>query len=246
MRGRASALGAVGVGLALAAAPLRAQPEDVPDISGFWNVRFGADPDEAALVDELPDDAVVIDDAGGGELGLGNFGGLELTEAAVAEIESYDHSEELARENTCDAPSVAFYMQAPFPMEIHQDRNLIVFQMEYFDMYRVLFLDGRGHPGEDAPHTRSGHSIAHWEGDTLVVDTTHIRSSTFMNNGLTHSEDLHLVERFRLGPEGETLHLTQLYSDPAKFDGRAARYMAWERDPGNHVLPYDCDPSYGE
>lgn len=224
-----------------------AAAQERPDLAGFWNVRFGADPAASAgLVDELPDDAVLIDDAGGGELGLGEFGGLELTEAAVAEIDSYEYSEELARENTCDAPTVAFYMQAPFPMEIHQDRNLIVFQMEYFDMYRVLFLDGREHPGPDAPHTRSGHSIAHWEGDTLVVDTTHMRSGTFMNNGLTHSEDLHLVERFRLGPDGDTLHLTQLYSDPARFEGPAARYVAWERDPGNHVLPYDCDPSYGE
>ena len=221
--------------------------QERPDLSGFWSVRFGADPaSSAGLVDELPDDAVLIDDAGGGELGLGEFGGLTLTEAALAEIERYDYAEELERENTCNAPSVAFYMQAPFPMEIHQDRNLIVLQMEYFDMYRILFLDGRGHPGPDAPHTRSGHSIAHWEGDTLVVDTTHIRSGTFMNNGMTHTEDLHLVERFRLGPGGDTLHLTQLYSDPARFEGLAARYISWRRDPGNHVLPYDCDPSYGE
>lgn len=231
--------------LALAAAGAGAQ-QARPDLSGFWNVRFGADPSEAPLANELPDEAVFIDDAGGGELGLGDFGGLELTDAAIAEIEGYDYSDELARENTCNAPTVPFYMQAPFPMEIYQGRDLIVLRMEYFDMMRVLFLDGRDHPPDEAPHTNSGHSVARWEGDTLVVDTTHIRSGTFMNNGLTHSEDLHLEERFRLGPDGETLHLTQVYTDPARFEGVAARYMAWEKDPGNYVLPYDCDPSYGE
>lgn len=235
--------GAVAMALAPAAAAAQSAP---PDLSGFWSVRFESEPSGTALIDELPDDAVLIDDAGAGELGLDDFGGLELTDAALAEVEDYDYSEELERENTCNAPTVAHYMQAPFPMEIHQGRDMIVFEMEYFDMHRVLFLDGRDHPPADAPHTRSGHSVAHWQGDTLVVDTTHITSGTFMNNGLNHSDNLHLVERFRLSPDGETLWLTQLYSDPDVFDGLAARYMAWDRDPGDYVFPYDCDPTYGE
>jgi hypothetical protein len=121
----------------------------------------------------------------------------------------------------------------------------MVFKMEYFDLYRVVFLDGREHPPATAPHSRSGHSVGRWEGDTLVVDTTHVTSGTFMNNGFNHSEQLHLVERFRSSPDGSALWLTQLYEDSEVFDGLAARYMAWTRRPGEYVYPYDCDPSYG-
>jgi hypothetical protein len=204
----------------------------VPDLEGFWTVKFETSPSGQALVEELPDGVVLIDDTGAGELGEGNFAGLRLTERALDEVRSYDYSAELKRENTCVAPSAAFYMQAPFPMEIYQGRDLIVFKMEYFDMYRVVFLDGREHPNASAPHSKSGHSVGRWDGDTLIVDTTHLAAATFMNNGFNHSDSLHMIERFRVSPDGSTLWLTQLYEDPATFAGLAARYMAWTKRPG--------------
>ena len=233
------------LGAALAAAPCSAQ-EGVPNIEGFWTVKFEPRPSGQGLIAELPRDAVLINDTGAGELGAGDFGGLRLTERALEEVRNYDYAAELKRENTCVAQSAAFYMQAPFPMEIYQGRDLIVFKMEFFDMYRVVFLDGRAHPPADAPHSKSGHSVGRWDGDTLYVDTTHLAAGTFMNNGFNHTEALHMAERFRLSPDGTTLWLTQLYEDPGTFTGLAARYMAWTRRPGEYVFPYDCDPSYGE
>jgi hypothetical protein len=66
-----------------------------------------------------------------------------------------------------------------------------------------------------------------------------------MNNGFSHSDNINLVERFRLSPDGSTLWLTQLYEDPETFEGLAARYMAWTRVAGEYVYPYECDASYG-
>ena len=217
-----------------------------PSLEGFWTVKFEQKRSGQALIDELPKSAVLINDTGAGELAAGDFGSLKLKPAAIEQVRSYNYKDELKRENTCNAPSVAFFMQAPFPMEIYQGAELIVFKMEYFDLVRVIFLDGRAHPPKSAPHTRSGHSVGHWEGDTLVVDTTHISSGTFMNNGFNHSDALHLVERFRVSEDGSTLWLTQQYEDPQVFDGLAARYMAWTHRPGEYVYPYDCDPSYGQ
>jgi hypothetical protein len=216
------------------------------DLEGFWSPKIERVRSGQALIDELPDAAKLINDTGAGELAAGDFDGLELTPAAIEEVRNYDFSAELKRENTCNAPTVAFFMQAPFPLEIYQSAELIVFKMEYFDLYRVVFLDGRPHPPATAPHSRSGHSVGRWEGDTLVVDTTHITSGTFMNNGFNHSDELHMVERFRSSPDGSTLWLTQVYEDDRVFRGQAARYMAWTRRPGEYVYPYDCDPSYGE
>jgi hypothetical protein len=217
-----------------------------PDLSGFWAVRFEGIPSGQPLLDELPEGTVLIDDAGGGELAEGDFAGLRLTERALAQVRAYDPRDELRRENACVPPSVVFYKQAPFPMEIHQGRDMIVFQMEYFDMYRIIFLDGREPPPADAPHTKSGFSVGRWEGDTLVVETTHIAPGTFMNNGFDHSENIRMTERFRLSPDGNALWLTQLYEDPEVFEGPAARYMAWNRRPGDYVYPYDCDPNWLE
>ena len=217
-----------------------------PNLDSFWTPKLERTRSGQALIDELPKAAVLINDTGAGELAAGDFAGLKLKPAAIEQVQKYDYKQELKRENTCKAPSVAFFMQAPFPMEIYQDEKLVVFKMEYFDLYRVVFLDGRPHPPASAPHSKSGHSVGHWEGDTLVVDTTHIEPGTFMNNGFDHSAALHMVERFRLSPDGQTLWLTQLYDDAATFDGLAARYMAWTRKPGDYVYPYECDPSYGE
>ena len=217
-----------------------------PDFTGYWTVRFEKQPSGQEMIDQLPKDAVLINDSGAGELGLNDFAGLKLSRKSQEEIRNYNYKDELKRENTCVAPSVVFYMQAPFPIKIHQDTKYIFFQIEYFDLYRIIFMDGRGHPPADAPHSKSGHSIGHWEGDTLVVDTTHIESGTFMNNGLTHSDNIHMVERFRMSPDGNTLWATQVYDDPKVFSGLAARYMAWRRDPTGYIYPYECDPSYGE
>jgi len=223
-----------------------AQPDDfISRWSGFWSVRFDRAPSGAALLDELPDDVVLIDDAGGGELAAGEYAGLKLSDEALDAIRDYDYAEELLPENACRAPSVAFYMQAPFPMEIYAGRDLIIFRMEYFDLVRIIFMDGRAHPPADALHTLSGHSVGRWEGNALVVETTHIVPGTFMNNGFDHSADLRLIERFLVSEDGSTLSATQVYEDAATFEGRAARYMSWSKRAGEYVLSYDCDPNYG-
>ncbi len=229
-----------------AVAAVAAAADAQPDLEGFWTPRLEQTRSGQVLIDELPDGVVLINDTGAGELAAGDFAGLELTPAAIEEVRRYDFGAELKRENTCNAPTAAFLMQAPFPMEVYQSDELIVFKMEYFDLVRVVFLDGRPHPPATAPHSRVGHSVGRWDGNTLVVDTTHLTPGTFMNNGFNHSEGLHMTERFRLSSDGNVLWLVQMYEDSAVFDGIAARYMAFTRRPGEYVYPYDCDPSYGE
>jgi hypothetical protein len=225
-------------------APLRAQERALHGLADFWAPKFDHEPFGQALIEQLPANATFIDDAGAGELAPDDFSGLRLTERALAEIASYDPKIEQRPEGACIAPTVAFYMQAPFPMEIYEGRDLIIFKMEYYDLYRIIFLDGRQHPPADAPRSKSGHSVGRWEGETLVVDTTHVSPGTFMNNGFNHSEDIRIVERMRLSPDKTTLWITQVYEDPETFEGLASRYMAFTRTPGEYVYPFECDPGY--
>jgi hypothetical protein len=179
------------------------------------------------------------------ELPIGDFGGLNVTERARNEVRGFDPAKQRSPAQACIPPSMTYVMQAPFPMEIHVTAGLIVIKHEYYDMVRIIFMDGRMHPGPDVPHSKAGHSIGHWEGADLVVDTTHIASGTMLNNGFNHSEGMHVVERFRVSPDGTTLWVTQSYEDPAVFAGRAARYIAFSRGPvDGYVYPFDCDPGY--
>ena len=62
--------------------------------------------------------------------------------------------------------------------------------------FRVIYLDGRDHP-EDLKPSYHGHSIGHWEGDTLVVDSTGYNEKMWIDaEGTPHTKDLHLIERF--------------------------------------------------
>lgn len=144
----------------------------------------------------------------------------------------------------CAAPSMVYSLQGPFPFEIHQTGELIVFRHEYFDQVRLVFMDGRAHLPADAPHSKVGHSLGHWDGDELVIDTTHLASATITNNGLDHSDAVHMVERYKLSADGTRLMATQWFEDPQVLDNNGARYIEWERKPGQYVFPYDCDPAF--
>jgi len=230
--------------LLMSSAGLAAQDDGLHGLSGFWQPKFGKEPFGQVLVDQVPEDALFINDAGDNELAPGQFAGLRLTDRALNEAENYDPNAMQNPDTACIPPSVAFYMQAPFPMAIDEGRDLIVFRMEYYDLVRVIYLDGRDHPPVDHPHTKSGHSVGHWDGDTLVVDTTHIAAGTFMNNGFDHSENMHITERFRLSPDGNTLWSTQVYEDEETFEGLAARYIAFVREPGGFIYPFECFAGY--
>jgi hypothetical protein len=82
-------------------------------------------------------------------------------------------------------------------------------------MYRMIPLDGRKHtPLDDLDGTYTGEAIAHWDGDTLVVDTWGFNSNTWFDQigGYFHSEDMHVVERFHR--DGNTLTWTATVEDP--------------------------------
>jgi hypothetical protein len=214
-----------------------------PDLSGYWNLDMRAQVDDPELVGKLPPNTVILEDTGVKEFPQGDYGGLKPKPAALAKAQEWKPTDEMTLSRVCAAPSIIYTEQGPFPFEIFQTPTLIVFKYEYFDQVRLIFMDGRGHLPADAPHSKVGDSIGHWEGDELVIDTDHLASATLTNNGLDHSEDVHLVERYRLGADGKTLVATQWFEDPEVLDNNGARVIHWRKFEGQHVYPYDCDPS---
>jgi hypothetical protein len=232
--------------LCAGAGPAMAAKEPHPDLSGFWMLSRARPIEDPVLAAKIAPGTVVLQDTGPVEYGSMNFGGLKLKPAALERAKHWNIKEDMTVANACRIPSIVYALQGPFPIEIFQGTEFTVMKLEYFDMVRVLFTDGRGHLPANGPHSKTGDSIAHWEGDTLVVDTTHLKEATITNNGLSHSDNVHVIERFRLSTDKRQLLATQEFEDPEVLDNRGARFITWDRVEGDHVHAYDCDPSFAE
>lgn len=85
---------------------------------------------------------------------------------------------------------------APAPFKIIQTPGLIAMIYERDTTFRQVYTDGRELPRDPQP-SWMGYSIGKWDGDTLVVDTVGLTDRSWLDaRGHTHSEALHLTERY--------------------------------------------------
>ena len=100
-------------------------------------------------------------------------------------------------------------------IEILDDRVMI--RSEFFDVERTVWTDGREHP-ENLEPTNQGHSIGHWEGDILVVDTIGLAPHRDGNGGgVASSTARHVTERFYLSDDGGRAIVDVHIEDPEYF-----------------------------
>jgi hypothetical protein len=106
----------------------------------------------------------------------------------------------------------------PGPLEFVVTPEMTFIIWEYGPQLRRIYTDGRGHlPVEDRFDTWTGHSIGHWDGDTLVIDTISMRGDTpYDRTGAPHSDQVHLVERMRL-VDNNTFENDMTIDDPVAF-----------------------------
>lgn len=226
------------------AGPAVAQSEGPPDLSGFWSAPFRGFDMPEDIKTRLPEGTVVLEDTGAAEFPRGEYGGLILTQKALDVARDWQPDKEMSLSRVCLPQSIMYTVQGPFPFEISQAPGLLVFRYEYFDQFRLIYTDGRSHPPEGAPHSKMGHSIGHWDGRELVIDTTHLAASTITNNGLDHSDRAHMVERYRLSDDGTALEAMQWFEDPEMLENAGARFIRWARG-SDYIYPYECDPAFG-
>jgi hypothetical protein len=130
---------------------------------------------------------------------------------------------------------------APYPWKIVQQPKLIVFLFEgNIHSYRQIFLDGRGHPDNLDP-TWYGHSIGHWEGDTLVVDSIGFNDRFWFDfAGHPHTEKLHITERYRR-PNYNTLEFEVVIDDPGAYTKPFTMYGHSPLMEGSEIMEYICN-----
>ena len=86
----------------------------------------------------------------------------------------------------------------PYVHQIITKPGQFVHLIENNNRWRVVHTDGRPHkPKEDQEPLFNGDMVGKWEGDTLVIDTISIDERTWIRDGWFHSDELHVIERFR-------------------------------------------------
>jgi hypothetical protein len=141
----------------------------------------------------------------------------------------------------CTPIAVPLNMMAPDIKHIELRKDEVRISGEWDGIARVVDMKAASH--DDAPLALRGHSIGHWEGDTLVVDTARFTANP-RGNGYTlpSSEQKHVIERFRLASDGTHLLYSVVLED--------AEYMAsplvsaefkWTYRPDLQYQPLPCD-----
>ena len=139
---------------------------------------------------------------------------------------------------------------APFAVEIfHRPQDLTIY-WEGYGMYRKIYMDGFPMP-EPLLHTAMGHSIAHWDGNELVIETTHLREHPYMDD-LPATADATVSERYRLergevdGEPREFLVADVTLTDPKVYTEPVRMTARLRREPDMHILEYNCSTSLWE
>ena len=142
---------------------------------------------------------------------------------------------------SCEPAGVPAFLLQPSVLYFIQGPKEVVMIQSYDSQVRHVFLD--------VPHSAGlkpswyGESVGHYEGDTLVVDTIGLNDRTFVDSYRTpHTDKLHVVERFRLIDNGNTLEVAFTVDDPGAFykpwSGTRNRHKA--TNPNIRIAEPDC------
>jgi hypothetical protein len=117
-------------------------------------------------------------------------------------------------------------------------RIVMVFQNVNTAGVRRLYLDA-SHPKNLLP-TWNGHSVARWEGDTLLVDTVGFNDKSWLFGGMEpHTEEAHLIERIRPAGNGAFLHINITVEDQHALSSPYSYNRYYKKQPANAEMPED-------
>ncbi len=144
----------------------------------------------------------------------------------------------------CYMSGVPHNMWVQFGQQTLQTKDYIVFNWEFMHSRRIIPLDNRPHQiTNPAVKLFQGESVGHWEGDTLVVDTTNQNDKTwFDTSGHYKPEDVHVVERFTMTDSNTIEYEADItsaeFTQPMVVKGRQTRANA--NDPNYEQMEFAC------
>jgi hypothetical protein len=220
---------AVALALLVAAAPARAQA----DMDGVWQPRYHEDQPERIPGPELKD-----------------YLGLPINDAARQFADSWDPGRIALPEEQCRVHVSPYIYRGPTNLRIWEEKHPktqdVLALKHYHSTYeqtRTIYMDGRPHPGPNAAHTWMGFSTGRWDGDMLIIETTHLKPGWVRRNGLPMSDRAKMTEYWVRN--GDLLTQITMLFDPVYLTEPLVRSQEFVRSP--RELPagtwlWVCDP----
>ncbi|MGE0591627.1 MAG: hypothetical protein AB7G23_00700 [Vicinamibacterales bacterium] len=176
---------------------------------------------------------------------VGDWAGLPITEAGRLRAEAWDAALLTVPEHQCKPhPSIYGYRGIGGPrIGRIEDPNTfavvaLTMHIPWMEQRRTIWMDGREHPPEFAPHTWQGFSTGKWEGDVLVVDTTHLKAGWVRRNGVVTTDQVTMREYFFR--HGDILTHTYVISDPVYLSEPLIKTNGFRLAGNDNLAPYPC------
>lgn len=200
------------------------------ELSGEWAGKYHED-----QTDRIPGDV------------QGDFSGVPLNDAARMYAESYDVRRVVLLEHQCAPYNLAHIFRGPMQFRIWEEKDpatqQIIAYNEFLGTYqqpRKIWMDGRPHPPDYAPHTFMGFSTGEWHGDVLTVTTTHIKKEFYRRSGIPSSDLTTVVEHYIR--HGNLLTHVMIATDPVYLSEpyvNSEEFVLMDR--GNQNWLYNCE-----
>jgi len=167
---------------------------------------------------------------------------LERFERWRKQVNANDGVELRGRSN-CSPPGLPRIMRlAQYPYEFLFTPGRVTINQEAWMQTRTIWTDGRQHPPlDEVDPSFHGHSIGHWEGDTLVIDTVGISDALEFGEGGKHSDRFRLVERIYLAPDDPDLLVNEMtMTDPEALAEPYHVVANYRRDRHGALIEFQC------
>ena len=182
----------------------------------------------------------------------GVFGYTPLPKLKPAAQALYEAGQKAAKEGkafhndegACWPAGMPEMMTRVWPNQTIQLPTMILMIQMLKHEIRWIYLDGRPHADpEIKPPSYAGDSIGHWEGDTLIVESTNFEPSHhWVQTGIPISNQFKIVERIKLKDDGKTMEDTFIMTDPVNWEGEWVNTKRWYRYDNSDIEEAYCLP----
>ena len=199
------------------------------DLAGEWNPRFYEDQPERIPGPEI-----------------GDYLGLPISDAARMRADIWDADLLTLPEHQCKPHPSDYGVRGPANLRLWKEVDPATQQIIAWHTHiswqateRTIYMDGRPHPPEYAPHTWQGFSTGKWDGDILTITTTHLKIGWIRRNGVPRSDRATVTEHWIR--HDDHLTIVTVVNDPVYLTEPFVRSTDFILDLHQQIDPYPCE-----
>jgi hypothetical protein len=195
-------------------------PDGKPDLSGVWERPF-------------------VDDMTKNKANQQGTPELPFTPAGLEDWKKYDAAK-FDYTAHCLPLGLTRSINSPFPIQLIHTPSQLAILVEMNNTFHIVPTDGRKHPTDLGP-LWNGLSTGHWDGDTMVVETTGFNDKSRLDTaGHPHSDALHVTQRFTR-TDGTHMAYEVIIDDPKTYTSTWKNNRTFTLRPDWELLEYSCE-----